>query len=106
MTRDELAAEIPNHTNAAGVARAFGVTKKVIYAKVSEYGLSLDELKEKDVESPTPEEIAARAAEIRAGWSAKETRSRNVYGSSNRRWTPPAYESGDLVSLSSRRWAS
>lgn len=38
---------------------------------------------------PTPEQIAAAAAEIRAGWTESE-RQRRVVGNSNPQpWTPP-----------------
>ena len=105
LTKETLASAIPQHETVVQVAKAFGVTKNRIYGLVRQWGLSLDELKERDVISPTPEEIASRSAEVRATWSAAETRRRNVYGSSTRHWRVPNYKPGDLVSVS-RRWSS
>lgn len=42
-------------------------------------------------ESPSTDEIKARAAEIRRGWSAEE-RQKRATGLRRRRWTPPSYD--------------
>lgn len=39
--------------------------------------------------SPTPEQIATAAAEIRAGWSEDERRRRRVGGPQTAPWSPP-----------------
>lgn len=46
-----------------------------------------------DVMSPTPEEIAERAAEVRAGWSKHEEQRRAVGSCSHRRYSIPSYTS-------------
>lgn len=38
---------------------------------------------------PSPEEIAARCAEIQLGWSDEQRRNRSVIGSTGEGWIPP-----------------
>lgn len=40
-------------------------------------------------QSPTPDEIEARSAEVRSWWSESERRRRVVGGSRSPHWTPP-----------------
>jgi hypothetical protein len=76
MTRESLAEAIRNSSSVAQVAAKFRERNAVIYRRIKEWGLSLDELQRAEDEGPPPEEIAARAAEVRKGWSPKEERRR------------------------------
>jgi transposase len=87
LTETNLREAIPNHYSAIELAKTFGVSRNLIYDRVRQYGLSLDDLKEHEV-GPTPEEIAERAAEIRAGWSEEEEQ-RRIVGKGRHRWSPP-----------------
>ena len=96
MTEADLRDAIPNHYSVRDLAKTFGVTGSAIYARVTQYGLSLKELKEREEVGPTQEEIAERVAEVQAKWSPRERRSRIVGGSSVR-WTPPTLRVGTLA---------
>jgi len=97
LTIASLKAAIPECTSVAEVARRFGVSNQVIYGRVRMWGLSLDDLKEPDT-GPSPEEIAERAAEVRARWSSRE-RARRIVGGPPRRWRPPSYIAGELTGV-------
>jgi len=96
MTKADLRDAIPNHYSVRDLAKTFGVAGSAIYARVVQYGLSLEELKEREEVGPTPEQIAERVAEVQAKWSPRERRSRLV-GGSPVRWTPPTLRVGTLV---------
>lgn len=101
LTKDRLAAAIPEHETVKAIAASFGVRVQHIYQRIRDWGLSLDELKERTDErpdSPSQEEIAAMAEQIRASWSPAETR-RRIVGGGNRRWSPPSYKFGELAGV-------
>jgi len=87
ISQTTLRDAIPNHYSAIELAKTFGVSRAVIYDRVRQYGLSLDDLKEHET-GPSLEEIAERAAEIRAGWSDEEEE-RRIVGKGRHRWVPP-----------------
>lgn len=95
LTEANLRDAIPNHYSVKDLAKTFGVSGSVIYARVNQYGLSLDELKEREEIAPPPEEIAERIAEVQARWSPRERR-RRIVGGAQQRWTPPRFRSGTL----------
>ena len=95
LSEASLREAIPNHCSVRDLAKTFGVSGSVIYARVNQYGLSLDELKEQEEIGPTPEEMAERIAEVQAKWSPRERRSR-IAGGAPQRWTPPRFRSGTL----------
>lgn len=72
MTRESLAEAIRNSSSVAQVAAKFREKNSLIYRRIKEWGLSLDELQSVEDEGPTAEEIAARAAEVRQKWSPRE----------------------------------
>lgn len=101
LTKERLAKAIPEHESVRQLAKVFGVRVQSIYQRIKDWGLSLDELKDRVAEErgePTPEEIAARAEEIRKSWSPAETQ-RRIVGGGPRRWRPPSYRFGELVGV-------
>ena len=101
ITKETLAAAIPQHRSVREIAKTYGTTVNAVYRKVKEYGLSLDELMDRFADqddTPSPEEIAAAAAEIRKSWSPAET-ARRIVGGGPKRWRPPAYKVGELVGV-------
>jgi hypothetical protein len=95
LSKDNLREAIPTHYSTIELAKTFGVTRNMIYKKVKDFGLSLDDLKEHET-GPTLEEIAERAAEIRAGWSEEEEQ-RRIVGTGRHRWCLPSFRSGTLT---------
>ena len=69
------------------VAKITGLSEKRIYRRFNEWRETL-EPEESDV-IPSPEEIRRRAAQIRKGWSSKETLRRRGLDKPPRAWEPP-----------------
>ena len=78
------------------IAKRYGVSRAAIYQRARSWGLPpRAEMELPDVESPTEDEIASRAAAIRAKWSDEEHASRMVgVRQAESRWTPPVIEIG------------
>lgn len=94
LTKESLA---PLYTNnkidIADVAEAFGVSRSVIYSRAISWGLSRTRA---EPDSPSEEEIAEMAAEIRSGWSREETEKRYV-GPRRVPYCMPCFETSDLT---------
>lgn len=53
-------------------------------------------------EDPSEDEIKARAAEIRAGWSEEEREARLVGSRAGKTWRPPAFEFRQGIAIRSQ----
>lgn len=77
------------------LARELGINQVQLYVAGRKLGLgqrwAYINRKYTPREDPTEDEIKARAAEIRAGWSEEEREARLV-GNCAKTWRPPAYE--------------
>lgn len=74
------------------IAAEMGLTKNQVWSAARRLGLPTRPRSGSDRdqrENPTPDEIAKRAAVVRAGWTPSEARRRLVGGC--RRWSIPAY---------------
>lgn len=75
------------------IAAKMGLTKNQVWSASRRLGLPTRPRSGSDRdqrERPTPEEIAERAAEVRAGWAPGEAEKRLV-GRLRKRWSIPAY---------------
>lgn len=91
MTKEALFQAVQSSSTIREVALKFRVTPAVIYDRMDCWGISTDELQEKnDVTSPTLAEIEARCAEIRQSWTPRESM-RRAGALSQQKWSTPAY---------------
>ena len=75
------------------IAAAMGLTKNQVWSAARRLGLPTRPRSGSDRdqrENPTPEQIAERAAAVRAGWPEGEAERRMV-GQRQRRWSLPSY---------------
>lgn len=103
VLKKESLEQVWQTTPVAEIARLFGVKPQKIYHLSRKW--SLPE-RERIEDCPSPEEIAERAAQVRAGWTDGERESRAVGpGRSREQWTPPTIRVGDCEAPSfSRTW--
>lgn len=90
----------------AQIADKYKTTRATVYSRARMWGLpARSERQDDDSEtSPSPEEIAERAAEVRRGWTGQERASRLVGSArSHRRWTIPEIKTGEIEAPSFSR---
>jgi hypothetical protein len=106
MDRNSLLEVVRDCESVVEVAERLGVSSGFVYSRMQLFGIATDELKEPEVASPTPDEIASRAAEVRAGWSERET-ARRAGAFASRGWSLPSFSyDGRTKSFSERAVAS
>ena len=88
------------------LARELGITPVQLYVAGQKLGLGQRwgyiSRKYQPRQDPTEDEIRARAAEIRAGWSEEERERRLVGNCVDRTWRPPAFEFRQGIAFRSR----
>jgi hypothetical protein len=76
------------------ISSELGITKSALYSVARRYALprrtALVRRSPDRMTDPTPEELEAKAAEIRRGWS-REEREKRMVGPGRRRWTIPQF---------------
>lgn len=105
MRRQDLEKDWPV-LSVVQIANKYKTTRATVYSRARMWGLpSRSERQDDDNESsPSPEEIAERAAEVRRGWTGQERASRLVGSSrSPRRWTVPEIRIGEIEAPSFSR---
>lgn len=95
MDADKLTKLWRTHTPTQ-IAAKLKVTRNQVYQAARTLNLPSRTELLKDVESPTAEEIEARAAAVRRTWSQEELESRLVGNRSPKRWTPPEIRVGEI----------
>lgn len=96
IRRDEFK-ELWMKSTPTEMAKKYGISRMAIYGKAKSFGLPSRSEIEAKLESPSADEILARAAEVRKRWSHEEEQKRLV-GSrgTERRWTPPEIRVGEI----------
>lgn len=81
----------PSEMSTLEISKRLGVSCSYLYRMRTRHKLpDRERVYHHDADDPTEEEIAERAAAIRASWPEGEAEKRMVGGRS-RRWSPPAY---------------
>ena len=103
VLKKESLEEIWQTTSVKEIARRFSVKPQKIYQLSKKWNLPE---REREEDAPSEQEIAERAAQVRATWSDADWESRAVGPVRNReRWTPPTIRIGECEAPSfSRTW--
>lgn len=81
----------PSQMPTSEIAKKLGVSPSFLYrCRVKHKLPDRERVYHHEDDDPTPQEIAERAAEIRASWPEGEEARRSV-GTRGRSWTPPSY---------------
>ena len=79
------------------IAKRYGISRMAVYHRAKSFGLPSRSEIESNLESPSADEILARAAEVRKRWSREEEQKRLVgRRGTARRWTPPEIRVGEI----------
>lgn len=100
MNRPKFEKSWKSSSSVGEVSSRLGITEQSAYYWARKFGLKMFCDPHGDEDSPTPEEIAERAAEIRKSWSDEETERRAV-GRVRGRYEIPSYSSSHS---SSSKW--
>lgn len=101
LTQQLLIEELSSDKRVADIADKYDVSIGRIYRLAREWGVSMKDHRVDHDNSPTPEEIAERAAEIRRGWSKTEEISRTAGSMRRKRWVPQSYSRDDILCANS-----
>lgn len=106
LTQELLVGELAADCQVAEIAEKYDVSIGRIYRLAREWGVSMKDRRVDRDNSPSPEEIAERAAEIRKGWSETEELSRIAGSMRRKRWTPQSYSREDILSANSNTFGA
>lgn len=90
MDRKKFEKAWKSSENVKEASERLGITDQSAYYWARKFGLSMF-CADPDENSPTPEEIEERAAEVRSRWSPEEEQRRIVGNARRRRYEIPAY---------------
>jgi hypothetical protein len=96
LTKRALEKKLQENVRSADLIAFFGVTEHQFYYWSRKWGLAKKRCLDDEIESPSIEEIASRAADVRAGWSEDEME-RRACGRHRAPYSIPVIATSDLV---------
>jgi hypothetical protein len=103
LTKEVLIGELDAAARVCEIADRHGLPVGHVYSLACEWGIDMEFARVDREGSPPPDEIKARAAEVRSRWTPSEEQSRMNPCYRTKRWRAPSFDRDDIMAASSAK---